>query len=176
MRYFTAALVLSVLGATPALAQETSDRPFEGATATAIAGVDLNVQFGSAQAGVLYGGQLGYDWQRGGTVFGIEGEVTGASTRDCSDNVVAPARYCDKAGRDLYVGGRLGQVIGDSTLLYLKAGYTNYRDNIDYVDGGTGANSYSGSGVLSGVRGGVGIEQAIGKNLLIKAEYRYSHY
>lgn len=172
MRLFSAAIMLSILGATPALAQET---PFQGISVTSIGGVDhdrIETQF-------VYGGQLGYDWQRGATVFGIEAEIIGiAASERCYAPVAAPGatdRLCGNADRDLYIGGRVGRVIGDTTLLYVKAGYANARSTFSYVDGGAGAGNYSGSDTRSGVRVGVGTEKAIG-NLLIKAEYRYSNY
>lgn len=177
MRTFVASLLLSALFAAPALAQNQPDKPFQGPSATVIVGVDHASASGRSGTGVVYGGQLAYDLQSGSTVFGIEGEITGASTRYCySGAVVAGDRFCDKANRDLYIGGRLGKVVGDSTLIYVKAGYTNARDDFEYRDGGTGANNYSGDGVQGGVRGGIGVEMRIGRNFTVKAEYRYSNY
>ncbi|MFA6113407.1 MAG: porin family protein [Sphingomonas sp.] len=177
MRLFAAAILLSAFGATSAMAQESSDKPFQGATVTAIAGIDASSAAGQNETGFLYGGQLGYDWQRGKTVFGVEAEIDGATSKKCYDDTfVAGDRSCGKAGRDLYVGGRIGRVVGDTTLLYVKAGYANARSTVTYEDGGTGAGNLSESVNRDGVRGGVGVEKAIGRNLLVKAEYRYSNY
>ena len=173
MRLFAASLLLSAL-ATPALAQDT-DRPFEGASITAITGVDGTSQFGAKGTGVLYGAQAGYDIQRGKIVLGVEGEVSGSTSKACA-NYTTGGSYCTKADRDLYAGGKLGIAASNSTLLYVKAGYTNYRDKFTNVDPTTPANNYRGSGVLDGVRGGVGVEQKVGKNVSVKAEYRYSNY
>ena len=173
MRLIAASLLLSAL-ATPALAQDT-DKPFEGASITAITGVDRAGALDANGTGVIYGGQLGYDIQSGKAVFGVEGEVSGASTRYCTTNT-SPGTYCDKAGRDLYVGGRLGYVVSPSTMVYVKAGYTNARDKFTYRDSTTPANDYTASGNQDGIRGGVGVETRIGKNLTAKAEYRYSNY
>lgn len=171
------AMLASALVAGPALAQDEPAKPFQGAKVTAIVGVDSTSISSREGTGVVYGGQLGYDLQSGRTVFGIEGEVTGASTSVCySGAFVANDRFCDKADRDLYIGGRLGRVVGNSTLLYVKAGYTNVRNQFDYRDGGTGANNFEGDGTRSGIRGGVGVEQRIGRNVTAKAEYRYSNY
>lgn len=175
MRLSAAALVLSVISVTPALAQEASDRPFEGVTVTAIAGADLRFE-----TRFVYGGQLGYDWQRDGTVFGVEAEATGVTDSErCYAHITSPTaldRLCGKAGRDLYIGGRIGRVVGGTNLLYLKAGYANVRSDFSYQDGGSGTNDYSGSDIWSGVRAGAGVEKAVGRNVLIKAEYRYSDY
>lgn len=179
MRLFAASILLSAL-ATPALAQDNPDKPFQGPSVTAIVGVDKGSAsngLGQDDTGVVYGGQVGYDIQSGKAVFGVEGEITGASTKTCKPGgIVAGDRFCDKAGRDLYAGARLGYVVGQSTMVYVKGGYTNARESFDYRDGGSGATNYSGDGTRGGVRGGVGVETLIGKNVVAKAEYRYSNY
>ncbi len=182
MRHFAAISSLAtLLSATvlisPALAQDDSATPFQGPSATAIVGVDNGRSFGRDATGVVYGVQAGYDWQLGQTVLGIEGEITGASTRNCfPGGVAAGDRFCEKADRDLYIGSRLGRVVGTSTLLYVKGGYTNARTSFDYTDGAAGVNNYTGSGVQGGIRGGAGVEHKIGPNVSLKAEYRYSNY
>lgn len=152
---------------------------FEGPSVTAIAGVDSLRGQTHSGTGVVYGGQLGYDWRSGQTVYGVEGEITGGTTKNCYTHVTSPTStdgFCDKADRDLYIGGRIGRVVGDSTLVYAKAGYTNFRTDFDYRDGGTGAGNYSGGSANDGYRVGAGVEQAVSRNLIVKAEYRYSHY
>lgn len=173
MRLFAASLLLSAI-ATPAFAQD-SDKPFEGASITAITGIDGTSQFGAKGTGVSYGAQAGYDIQRGKLVLGVEGEVAGSTAKACVTYTTG-AGYCSKADRDLYVGGKLGVAVGNSTLLYAKAGYTNFRDKFSYADPATPANNYKGSGVMDGVRGGVGVEQKVTGNVSLKAEYRYSNY
>lgn len=174
MRLFAASLLLSAL-ATPALAQDNPDKPFEGASVTAITGVDVGSQLGWSKAGFMYGAQIGYDIQRGRTVLGIEGEVSDATTKQCFN--YATFGSCGNASRDLYVGGRIGRVVGASTLVYAKAGYTNARSEYSYYDATTTPTTLgSGSGKSDGIRGGVGVEQKVGKNVALKAEYRYSNY
>ncbi|MBN8814452.1 MAG: porin family protein [Sphingomonas sp.] len=173
MRLIAASLLLSAL-ATPAFGQN-SDKPFDGASITAITGVDNASAFGTSGTGVLYGGQIGYDIQSGKTVFGVEGEVAGASTKYCT-SPTATTKFCDKAGRDLYVGGRLGYVVGRSTMVYGKAGYSNGRDSVTYTDSVTPANNSKGAGNQDGWRAGVGVETRISDHLIAKAEYRYTNY
>ncbi|MEI9927465.1 MAG: outer membrane beta-barrel protein [Sphingomonas sp.] len=104
---------------------------FTGPRAEAIAGWDHVTDdsiYGSSKDGVVYGGALGYDYQTGKAVFGIEGEVTGASTKDQDSGVlVAGDSLRVKAGRDLYAGARVGYAVTPSALLYVKGGYTNAR-------------------------------------------------
>lgn len=178
MRLFAAAIMLSAFSVAPALAQAT-DTPFQGATVTPIAGIDVSSGAGEYEARFVYGGQIGYDWQRGNTVFGVEAEIDGPGSRECFEHLIsptAPDRSCGKINRDIYVGGRIGRVVGGTTLLYLKAGYANTRSSYSYHDGGTGAGNYRVSDSRDGVFVGAGIEKAISDNVLIKAEYRYANY
>ncbi|MEH3100178.1 outer membrane protein [Sphingomonas adhaesiva] len=164
--------------ATPALAQ---DGPFSGPRVEALAGYD-NVKDGGdgdseGRSGFAYGGLLGYDIQRGNTVFGVEGEITDATTSTRSYNeIVAGDRLSVDAGRDLYVGGRVGYAISPLALLYAKAGYTNARVESRYNSGATGSSELVDKVNLDGFRLGAGLEYNISPSAFVKGEYRYSHY
>lgn len=168
-----AALSASAL-ATPALAQDAN---FSGPRAEAIVGWDHvsddSINNGSRD-GVVYGGQLGYDYQTGKTVLGVEGEVTGASTRDTANGVlVAGDRLKVSAGRDFYVGGRVGFVAGDRALIYAKGGYTNARFNSEYT---STTGTIEDHDTLDGWRLGAGAELKLTDKAYLKSEYRYSNY
>lgn len=126
--------------------------------------------------GVTYGIGLGYDMQMGGLVVGLEGEYveSTASTRYDTNSFTDFGVGEIEAGRDLYAGLRVGTVVGDSTLLYAKGGYTNTSMEV------TATNPAQESAIsnvhLDGWRAGAGIERAITDNAFIKAEYRYSNY
>jgi outer membrane immunogenic protein len=155
MRFLAATALLLAATATPAFAQaDQAPAPFTGGHVEAVSGLDHVGAFGDGDSGVVYGGAIGYDLQRGHVVFGAEGEVTGSSVEDSGV----------RAGRDLYAGGRVGFVVGDSTLIYGKGGYTNARVTF----GGAGAN-------FDGYRVGGGVEHDFGR-FYGKVEYRYSRY
>jgi outer membrane immunogenic protein len=186
MRAYLLAAVAAVAIATPALAQEAPvDGPFNGPRVGAILGYDA-LQPGSTEDsdirgddqtadGLVYGGDIGYDVQRGNLVFGIEGEVTG-STSKVKNNPIDPNDFGYgrvKAGRDLYAGVRVGALLTPTTLLYAKGGYTNGR--LDLTRNNTTVTTerhYN----LDGYRVGAGVEQSMGGRAYIKAEYRYSNY
>lgn len=175
MRIILATALLAVAASSPALAQDRA--PFTGPRVEGIVGWDRNQTDAGHKDGVVYGGAIGYDFQLGGAVAGIEAEATDSSADACAHDVtVTGDRLCVGAKRDLYVGGRIGAVVGGSNLIYAKAGYTNARFGYDYDDGGTGANDYGDGRNLDGVRVGAGIEHQFGRNTYIKAEYRYSNY
>jgi outer membrane immunogenic protein len=170
MRLLTTVVALTVLGATPAMAQDV--KPFEGASVTAIAGVDART-LNDTDTKFIFGGQVGYDWQSKSLVYGVEAEVTGRSTSGCV--TYAPSyRGCDKGGRDFYIGARAGVAVSDMTLLYGKAGYTNRRDSYSYQTTTNGPVTI-GRYTTDGFRLGAGIEQRVGSTVSLKAEYRISH-
>jgi outer membrane immunogenic protein len=156
------ALALAALTvATPAFAQDVTPS-FSGPYVGVIAGydkLDINTTGVKNPTGLAYGVDLGYDYQAGNVVFGIEGEAAESTGNIKSGNVEIAT-----AGRDLYVGGRVGFIVSN-TLLYTKVGYTNAR-----VD--TTAGSDNGDGI----RFGGGAEYRLTPNVSLKAEYRYSNY
>lgn len=158
----TAAAVAAV--ATPASAEVKT-----GARIEAVTGYD-NVSFDAGgvdvdASGVTFGLGAGYDFAAGKKVaLGIDVEGTMATT----DLDPTPTDSI-KAKRDLYAGGRLTTALSDKVNLYFKAGYTNARFRA--TSGGV-----TDSGNLDGIRGGAGLQFAIGKSAYIGGEYRYSNY
>jgi outer membrane immunogenic protein len=159
--------------ATPASAQQSA--PFTGARVEGLVGWDRLQQSGGHNDDVMYGIAGGYDMQMGGALVGIEGEAADSNNKACvGAGTALDTRLCAKAARDLYVGGRVGTVVGGRTLLYAKAGYTNARVKITEDDGTDRVTLDSAD--LDGVRVGAGAEYAVGPNSFVKAEYRYSNY
>lgn len=175
MRKYLVAALLAATASTSAFAQDAA--PFTGPRIEGIVGWDRTQAGGEHEDGVVYGVGVGYDAQFGGMVAGIEAEATDSSADVCERDVtVVGDRLCVGAKRDLYVGGRVGGVVGANTLLYAKAGYTNARFGFDYDDGGDGSTDFGDGRNLDGIRLGAGAERKIGSNAYLKAEYRYSNY
>lgn len=165
MRIVFAAALLAAASATPAFAQDAAAPvSFSGGHIEAITGYDSVNGAGDSTGGVLYGIGAGYDFRSGNAVFGIEGEATESTTGECVGG------DCFDASRDLYVGGRIGGIVANNVLLYVKAGYTNARFDITTA-------GLTDSGNLDGVRGGAGVEWALRNSpVSIRTEYRYSNY
>ena len=177
-KYILAALVAGGMAA-PAMAQDPAagGATFTGLRVEGLAGWDRLKVPGDRADGVLYGAGVGYDAQMGGLLVGVEGEASGSTASECATGINrASDRLCAKLGRDLYVGGRIGAVVGNSTLLYAKGGYTNARLRLTYTDGLAGAGNFNVGDNKDGFRVGGGVEQAVGRNAYVKAEYRYSSY
>ena len=175
MRTLFLTAIAAVAVATPALAQDKA--PFTGPRAEAIVGYDVvkDGHHSNRSDGVTYGGALGYDINTGGLVIGAEAELTDSSAKNRALGAFAPNDgFVVGAGRDIYVGGRIGTTLTPNTLLYAKAGYTNGRFDTDYsTAGGPRVQSHQ---TKDGYRLGAGVEEKLGTNLYAKAEYRYSKY
>ncbi len=174
MRSIVVAALVAATAAAPAFAQDAA-APFTGPRIEGLVGWDRLQANGGHDDGVTYGVAAGYDIQTGMGLVGIEGEVGDSTAKECSGAAsTADPRICAKAARDLYVGGRIGKVVGGKTLLYAKAGYTNARAKLT-ADDGLNRTTLARSD-LDGVRVGAGAEYAVGPNSYVKAEYRYSNY
>ncbi|SOB79722.1 outer membrane immunogenic protein [Sphingomonas guangdongensis] len=172
-----AALFAATAFATPALAQEAA--PFTGLRVEGVAGYD-NLSDGSSDddaassEGLLYGTQIGYEFQAGRAILGVEGEITGATTDVRAPDVFAAGdSFQVDAGRDLYVGGRVGIAVSPLAMVYAKAGYTNAQVDAEYRLNNTRTGFKA---ELDGYRLGAGIEYQINPQFYVKGEYRYSNY
>lgn len=176
MRYVAFAALLAGLAASPAFAQDAA--PNSGFRIEGLAGYDRGNFDNDHTNGVLYGLGVGYDVQAGGAVLGIEGEASDSTGDRCVNGAsVTGDRACASLGRDLYVGGRVGALVGRGTLLYAKAGYTNARARLSYEDGTAGTTlDFNEHRNLDGVRAGAGVQFAVGQNAYVRTEYRYSNY
>jgi outer membrane immunogenic protein len=171
-----AMLLAGTAFAAPAFAQST-DAPFTGPRAEAVVGWDHVKPSGNGTTGVdgaVYGGSIGYDFQAGSAVLGVEGEITGTTARRTdTDVLVAGDSARLSAGRDLYVGGRVGFTVGGNALIYAKGGYTNAKLNSRYTSGATDVRFDDNA---DGWRLGAGAEVKLNDKVYLKGEYRYSKY
>jgi outer membrane immunogenic protein len=124
---------------------------------------------------VAFGVGVGYDFDLGGVVAGVEGEFTESTGEQDTDETVDGVNFTSgfETGRDLYIGGRIGFRAAPSTLVYAKAGYTNTSIEANIEGGG---DRFEFDSNIDGYRLGAGIEQLFGPNAYGKIEYRYSKY
>jgi outer membrane immunogenic protein len=187
MRKYLIAALLAGSIATPALAQEAS--PFTGPRVEGIVGYDVlksgdsdddnvdtsNDDGDESLEGVNYGVGVGYDFDLGGLVAGVEAEYSDSSGEQDSDETLDGINFTSsvETGRDIYVGGRLGFRAAPRTLLYVKGGYTNTSIEANYE---TASDRFEFDTNADGWRLGAGVEQLFGPNAYGKLEYRYSNY
>jgi len=90
-------------------------------------GFNSNLPFGTlSPSGVLGGVQAGYNWQADWIVLGVEGNFDGADIKAnsaCSNDSVGGTLACSTRTDWLAsVSGRVGGVVGDRMLAYVKGG------------------------------------------------------
>ena len=170
--------------ATPSMAQD--ETPFTGFKVEGVAGYDVS-QAGSSTDnevdedndqsidGFLYGVGVGYDFNAGGVVLGLEAELTDSTAEtEFTDGDFEGFGFGNvETGRDLYFGARAGVLAQPDLLVYAKAGYTNARYNINASFDGE---DFRSSIDTDGFRLGAGLEYVLSGNSYAKVEYRYSNY
>jgi outer membrane immunogenic protein len=107
------------------------------------------------------GGQIGYNFQRGSIVFGIEADFQGAAISDKD-------AFGDKSNLNWFgtARGRLGYAFG-SALLYGTGGFA--YGNVKNTLGGVGTLSETQTGWVAGG----GLEYKLGPSWSVKAEYQF---
>ena len=182
MKTTTALLVAGSMLATaaPAMAQDSED--FTGFRVEALAGYDVSRAGSSVDDdsaadndqsidGLAYGVGVGYDFDAGGVILGLEGEYVGSTAKTEFDDGDFEGFGLGnvETGRDLYVGARVGVKANDDLLVYAKGGYTNASYNVRDVN-------FDGDVDTDGYRVGAGLEYALSGRSYAKIEYRYSNY
>lgn len=138
-------------------------------------------------SGVLGGGQIGFDYQSGWAVFGIQADADAAGIRGATScfpevasipGVISSQQSCstkiDALGT---VTGRFGAAF-DHTLYYVLAGFAWEHErlgnpaNVQTIVGPTIANPEF-SGTKYGATVGAGIEYALGTNWTAFLQYNY---
>jgi outer membrane immunogenic protein len=141
----------------------------------------------SVGKGAIAGGQIGYNYQDGNWVFGIEGEGYWSNIKlnqnfsEANDLGVVTGTFGNSIENrsDYTIAGRVGMAF-DRTLIYGKGGWAwgAFRSssfNNDLTPPPF-SQSFYGSGTLDGFLVGVGVEHALTRNWTVKFEYNYIGY
>jgi outer membrane immunogenic protein len=136
--------------------------------------LDTTAPFNLDSSGVFGGGQLGYNFQRGNIVFGIEADLGGmdlnASALNSKIVNVIPFRTSTSGGFYGDVTGRLGYSFG-SALLYAKGGFAFLEGDAKvHVTDNPNIPETSASRFTGWTAGG-GVEYALTPAWSVKAEY-----
>lgn len=131
-------------------------------------GYGWTTSFPSKADGAVYGGQLGYNWQIGSFVVGLEGDFQGTSIK--YSETVAPGVIGEaKIPAFATVRGRVGYA-WNSLLLYATGGWAYTQSKASLSAGGL---SISDSSWGSGYAIGGGVEYALWDRWSVKGEYLY---
>ncbi|WP_315738113.1 MULTISPECIES: porin family protein [unclassified Bradyrhizobium] len=124
----------------------------------------------AAMKGGFAGGTVGYNWQQGAVVFGLEADAAWA---DINANVGALGVNAESKIRDWgTVRGRIGYAFGP-TLLYATGGYAWADNRVSLTAPGFAA---SDSKIHSGWTVGAGVEYMFAPNWSLKGEYLYKSF
>ncbi len=127
--------------------------------------------------GFIGGGQLGYNWQFGRTVLGVEASLSGSDLQDTLLENPLPGgndyRTNSKINYLASLTGRLGYAF-DRTLVYAKGGiaFTTIEFDASFISGG-GRTSISNDFDRTGWVAGVGVEHAFTRNWSFAVEYTH---
>ena len=130
--------------------------------------------FGNA-AGALIGGTVGYNYQSGHLVAGIEGDLDYSTVGNGRSPIFGVNGYgkMDAMGT---VRLRFGYAF-DRTLVYLTGGYAGASVRGNLYDGRFPTQySLSGSNYLNGFAIGAGVEYAITSKISVKGEYLFTSF
>jgi outer membrane immunogenic protein len=122
-----------------------------------------------SKTGFIGGGQIGYNWQHGNFVFGLEGDISGVSGKN-SGNFSFGYTGLESQIRWLStVRSRFGLAVGD-TMAYMTAGVAigGVKNSITHVEGSPF--SYSSSKTKVGWTVGGGVEHMLNRNWTIGLE------
>jgi len=172
-----ATVAVAALGTAPAFAADLAAKTYTKAPALAPlptwAGFYIGAMGGYAsedngsnsfdRKGGFAGGTVGYNWQAGNIVYGLEADAAWA---DVSNSAFGVDAKLDTLGT---VRGRIGYAFGP-TLLYATGGYAWADSKISIA--GFGSDSH----VHSGWTVGAGLEYMIAPHWSLKGEYLYKSF
>jgi outer membrane immunogenic protein len=165
----------------------TAESTLTSISAPGFPAVPVNLPFAqNSRSGFLGGGQVGYNYQSGWAVFGIQGDIAGMDVKGTTPclEVISCTSKSDWLAT---VTGRFGGVVADRTLLYIKGGgawmHTDQTATVSAALGGLGglvgvggAGAVSASTTSPGWLLGMGVEYAFARNWTGFLEYDYMEF
>jgi outer membrane immunogenic protein len=170
------AVSLVVLGMAPAIAADLPARTYTKAP-VAVAPINnwtgfyLGAMGGYVEKGGLAGGTLGYNWQTGALVLGVETDAAWSNAKATSP-VIGGVIGTDKVDALGTVRGRVGYAF-DQVLIYGTGGYAWMDNKLTLSGGGV---TISDSHVHNGWAAGAGVEVMFAPKWSVKAEYLYRSF
>ena len=152
---------------------ETSLTSLTGGGGPLIGGIALTQ---NDRSGFLGGGQVGYNYQAGWAVFGIQGDIAGLRISGTTPCLTVGVSCTAKSDWLASVTGRIGGVLADHALVYVKGGAAWMNTSHSFaIPAGLGPTAFSVSSdsTASGWLLGFGTEYAFTPNWSAFIEYDY---
>jgi opacity protein-like surface antigen len=125
-------------------------------------------------AGFLGGGEIGYNYQVGKWVFGVEGDAAGTNTRGTRPCPTSFFNNCEFSMNSLSTAtARIGYAYWDRLLLYVKGGAAIAQDRADVVCNANLCAAQGDSDTRAGWTIGWGTEFGLTQNVSVKSELLY---
>jgi outer membrane immunogenic protein len=143
------------------------------------AGLNGGYGWTSSRSGAVGGGQIGYNWQTGVWVYGLEADIQASGEKGSRNVTDTTGLITLSENRRLnYFGtarARLG-IAQDRVLYYVTGGlaYTTIKRDVTAIAGAAGTDSSSNS--KTGYVLGAGVEYAFNQMWSAKLEYIYMNY
>ncbi len=135
----------------------------------------------TTHTGFIGGGTLGYNWQWGTTVVGIEGDISGVDNKSNFDDNFHLFGINNKTDAFGTIRARVGLAF-DRTLIYVTGGVAiaNQKHTVGVLDTGYSNTDYafiwSNDSTRYGLVVGSGLEYALSSNWTAKAEFLYTAF
>jgi outer membrane immunogenic protein len=164
----------------------TTETTLTGATITPPGGPAATAAFGfpfaqNSTSGFLGGGQIGYNWQAGWAVFGVQADIAGLDVKGTTPCVILLS-CTTKSDWLATATGRIGAVVADRGLVYVKGGaaWLNSTNSVSLpnigLGGITGGELTSKETTTWGWTVGLGLEYMIAQNWSAFIEYDYMDF
>lgn len=125
----------------------------------------------SSGSGGVFGGQLGYRWQMGQFVFGLEGQGDWADLKSWHVSTINPAFSTGTTVNSFgLITGELGYAV-NAALFYLRGGAAVIGNHYDVISNATGAELGVASATKWGGALGIGFEYGFAPNWSVGIEY-----
>lgn len=131
------------------------------------------------RSGFLGGGQIGYDFQSGWAVFGVQGDIAALDVNGTTPCITIGFSCTAKSDWLGTVTGRIGGVVADRALVYVKGGaaWLHTSHSLDLAPGlGPVAFSVTSDTTTLGGLIGMGVEYAFSPNWSAFIEYDYMSF
>jgi outer membrane immunogenic protein len=133
----------------------------------------VGTKFDQSSSGVMGGGQVGFNYQAGAWVFGIEGSAAATDLNDTIRSPLFPTDfYSTKIEWLATATGRVGYAQG-AWLAYAKAGWAGANVELNLSERNTGIRAGDTSWANGWTVGG-GLEYALGPRFSLGVEYDYA--
>jgi outer membrane immunogenic protein len=135
-------------------------------------GLNLGGGFGDV-SGIVFGGQLGHNWQMGQIVFGVETDLQFSDQDSTSTLVFGGTALADKQELEWFgtLRGRLGYIVFDRWLPYFTGGLAYGGRSASGTATGVLTGGYSASDTVIGWTIGVGLEYMFAPQWTARIEY-----